>query len=98
MAELGRATFAGILLSLLFVGDRLPGPFARQTRSAQTTDVAAMVRAIVDTGHGSPAGSRTLAEQQRLTALYGPESYIPLWVDGAGRASRDAREALALLK
>ena len=98
MVELRGVTFAGILLSLLFVGDRLPGLFARETRSAQTTDIAAMVRAIVDIGHGSPVGSRTLAEQQRLTALYGPESYIPLWVDGAGRASRDAREALALLK
>jgi len=98
MSGLRRLTLAVIVMGLLSGGDRSSHPFARETRSAQTADVASVVRAIVDIGRGSSVGSRTLAEQQQLTALYGAQSYIPLWVDGSGRASRDAREALALLR
>ena len=49
-----------------------------------------------------PAGEAWLprwtpAEADRLAALYEATEAVPLWVDGAGRATRDAREALGLL-
>lgn len=97
MSGLRRLTCAGILLWLLFGDDRLSRPVVGETMSAQTTDVASALRAIVETGAGSPLGPLTLAEQRQLTALYTAGAYSPLWVDGSGRASRDARDALALL-
>lgn len=96
MSGLRRLTSAGILLWLVFGSERLARPFGRETTCAQPTDVAFAIRAIVETGGGSPS-ALTLAERRQLTALYGAEDYVPLWVDGSGRASRDAREALALL-
>jgi murein L,D-transpeptidase YcbB/YkuD len=98
MSGLRRLTCGAIVLGLLSGGNRSSHPFARETRAAQTTDVAFLIRSILETVRGSPSGARTVAEQQQLTALYGSESYLPLWVDGSGRVSRDAREALALLQ
>ena len=98
MSGLRRLTCAAIVLGLLSGANRSSHPFARETRAAQTTDVAFLIRSIVETMPDSPSGPRTLAEQQQLTALYGSESYLPLWVDRSGRANHDAREALALLQ
>lgn len=98
MSGLRRLTSAGILLWLLFGSGRSSRPLGRETTCAQPTDVAFAIRAIVETGGGSPSGPLTLAEQRQLTALYGAEACVPLWVDGSGRASQDARDSLALLE
>jgi len=98
MSGLRSLACGAIVLGLLSGGNRSSHSFARETRAAQTTDVAFLIRSIVETMPDSSSGPRTLAEQQQLTALYGSESYLPLWVDGSGRANHDAREALALLQ
>ncbi len=63
--------------------------------------MAEAVRAILAFGDDDPAnpalGAPTPAERKQLAALYETERHAPLWVDAAGRPSRDARDALALL-
>jgi len=61
-----------------------------------SADVTSAIRAAVR-GGGNPALPITSAEQNDLTRLYETGEYAPLWVDGSGRPSPDARDALALL-
>jgi len=61
-------------------------------------DVANAIRAIVADSRNPVLGSIAPPEREQLTALYGPRADAPLWVDASGRPSRDARDALALLK
>jgi murein L,D-transpeptidase YcbB/YkuD len=56
----------------------------------------AAARALID-GRDSALGALTRAERSELEELYEPGHYSPLWVDAAGRPTRNARGALSLL-
>ncbi len=71
-----------------------PSPLAVQLTSA---DVANAIRTTVHDSTASATLPLTSAARRELTALYQAGEYRPLWVDGAGRPTRDARDALALL-
>ncbi len=64
---------------------------------ASSADLAMAIQAQID-GRDAVLGTLTPAERTELHALYGPGGYSPLWLDAAGRPSRNARDALALLK
>ena len=59
-------------------------------------DPASAIRALL---HDSPASTLQLtsATRNELTALYQAGDYHPLWVDGDGHPTGDARDTLALL-
>jgi len=81
----------------------------RSTRPSEASDhsphrvgqlpVADVAKAIRATVHDSPASTLQLtsATRRELTALYRAGDYHPLWVDGSGRPTADARDTLTLL-
>jgi murein L,D-transpeptidase YcbB/YkuD len=67
-----------------------------EIRQLPVGDVASAIRVLV---HDSAASTLQLtpAARRELTALYEAGDYHPVWVDGSGRPSGDARNTLALL-
>ena len=61
-------------------------------------DAANAVRLIISNGRNPALGPLASGDRDQLTALYAPKANAPLWVDASGRPSRDARDALALLR
>lgn len=60
-------------------------------------DVANAIRATVHDRTASATLPLTSATRRELTALYQASEYRPVWVDGSGRPTGDARDMLALL-
>ena len=56
------------------------------------------IQAAIGSDQNPGLGATTPAEREQLTALYGPEGFVPLWLDSPGRPNSDARDALGLLK
>lgn len=71
-----------------------PSPLAGQLPGA---DVANAIRATVHDSTASATLPLTPATRRELTALYQASEYRPLWVDGSGHPTGDARDTLALL-
>ncbi len=92
------AVFVGVVIS----GGRsvIPSEAAGKSPLAiaqlPVADVANTIRATLHDGPSS-LPPRTSATWNDLTALYQAGDYRPLWVDGSGRPTSDARAALALL-
>ena len=60
---------------------------------------AVAIRELVGRGADPRApGALRPALREELDRLYIPGAYVPLWIDAAGRASLDARTAIAMLR
>jgi murein L,D-transpeptidase YcbB/YkuD len=68
-----------------------------QEPSGRDGEFRAAISTAVATSDSSARVPRT-AGRNELRALYEPSAYAPLWIEGAGRPTRDADEALALLR
>ena len=99
MIKASRLTYGGVWLCCLLAGcDASTRPSITAAAQSSVPDVANAIRAIVADSRNPVLGSIAPPEREQLTALYGPRADAPLWVDASGRPSRDARDALALLK
>jgi murein L,D-transpeptidase YcbB/YkuD len=85
-----------LVLSLLLALVGSPQPSAARRTPVQVPDAASALRGIVNSAADLPSLKLTTAEQRELIALYAGEER-PLWVDGAGRIGRNARDAMMLL-
>jgi L,D-transpeptidase YcbB len=65
-------------------------------RAALLAESASAIRTSVSVEGG--VGAASPGERAQLTALYGLESYAPLWVGPSGRPTANARDALRLLE
>lgn len=104
--RLGSGVFASvlILLGMLACSDpawpgaqrpiQSPGPPVVQVPVAA---LAPTIESILE-GRDRSLGLLTQPEQFDLQELYQAGSYAPLWLDAAGRPTRTAREALALIE
>lgn len=59
-------------------------------------DLAAAIQTQID-GREEAVGALPRIERDELHELYGARGFSPVWLDAAGRPSRNARDALALL-
>ena len=99
MIKASRLTYGGVWLCCLLAGcDASTRPSITGAAQSSVPDVANAIRVIVADSRNPVLGSIAPPEREQLTALYGPRADAPLWVDASGRPSRDARDALALLK
>ena len=99
MIKASRLTYGGVwLCCLLAACDASTRPSITGAAQSSVPDVANAIRAIVADSRNPVLGSIAPPEREQLTALYGPRADAPRWVDASGRPSRDARDALALLK
>jgi len=99
MIKASRLTYGGVwLCCLLAACDASTRPSITGAAQSSVPDVANAIRVIVADSRNPVLGSIAPPEREQLTALYGPRADAPRWVDASGRPSRDARDALALLK
>jgi murein L,D-transpeptidase YcbB/YkuD len=80
---------------------KLGAPFGSSDLAAtqpSAADIATAIQVYLVDGVDPAFGVRRPAEQAELTALYQTGSVAALWIDAAGRPSRQARESLMLLR
>ncbi len=98
-----------VLLTLLACSDQ-PVPSAGPPKSAMALgssslaatqisadEVARAIQAHLANGGDPVFGALTRAERTELTALYPAGGESPLWIDGSGKPTRQARESLSVL-
>ena len=68
------------------------------SHQAPIATMVSAIQAAIGSDQNPGLGATTPAEREQLTALYGPEGFVPLWLDSPGRPNSDARDALGLLK
>jgi len=93
---------APVVMVLLVCGGDSPTPSAAAGHSGleiAQLRIAEVPNAIRGTLRDDPASSLPLTSSARneLTTLYEADGYRPLWVDGSGHPTSDARATVALL-